>query len=278
MKQIVNILMFTVACIFLVPILLLCVGSLQSGYELKTAFAPLIQNEDAYMKFHLFPSYPTLMHYVKILFLTPAFFTCMFNSMKLTVGVLWGQLIIAVPSAWAFARFSFRGKRVLFFAYVILMILPFQVTMLSNYLVLNQLGLMNTHWAIILPGAFSTFPVFLMYHGFEQIPVSLLEAASVDGASNWIVFTKIALPLGSSGILSSIILSFLEYWNLCEQPLAFLKDKSLWPLSLYLPELGFSALGTSFAAAVLVLVPAGFVFFMGQDYLEQGIVSSAIKE
>lgn len=92
------------------------------------------------------------------------------------------------------------------------------------------------------------------------------------------MFFYIGIPLGSSGILSAMVLGFLEYWNLMEQPLAFLSDPSLWPLSLYLPEINLAQSGMVLAASVITLIPAVFVFVMGQDYLEQGIVAAGIKE
>ncbi len=150
--------------------------------------------------------------------------------------------------------------------------------MLSNYLVLDQLGLMNTQWAVILPAAFSTFPVFICYGGFRQIPAAMLESARIDGAGEAAVFIKIGLPLGKGGILSALVLGFLEYWNLMEQPLAFLDNKELWPLSLYLPEITWQQAGYAFAASVITLIPSVFVFLMGQDYLEQGIIYAGLKE
>ena len=192
--------------------------------------------------------------------------------------ILAGQLLVGVPAAWGFAVYRFRGKKLFFTIYIVFMLLPFQVTMLSQYLVLDRVGVMNTHWAVILPAVFSTFPVFLIYRGFCTIPSGLLEAGRIDGAGEWRLFWQIGLPLASGGILSAMVLGFLEYWNMIEQPLAFLKDKSLWPLSLYLPEISQNRAGFAFAASVVTLVPSVFVFLLGQDYLEQGIVASALKE
>lgn len=158
------------------------------------------------------------------------------------------------------------------------MLLPFQVTMLSSYLVLDRLLLLDTHGAIILPAVFSTFPIFLSYGGFRQIPEQLLEAARIDGAGEFLIFIRIGLPLGKSGLLSAMVLGFLEYWNLMEQPLAFLSVKSLWPLSLYLPEITWTQAGFALCASFITLIPAAFVFVMGQDYLEQGIIYSGLKE
>ena len=150
--------------------------------------------------------------------------------------------------------------------------------MLSQYLVLDNLSLMNTRWAIILPVIFSTFPVFLIYRGFSDIPKDVLDSARIDGANEWNVLRYIGLPLGKSGILACIVLCFLDYWNMVEQPLAFIKDKTLFPLSLYLPMLDLSNADMILAASVITLIPAVFVFVIGQDHLEQGIIAAALKE
>lgn len=181
-------------------------------------------------------------------------------------------------AAWAFARFSFRGKKILWSLYVILMLLPFQVTMVSSYFVLETLHLLDTVWAIILPGAVSTFPVFLMTRFFAAIPAPLLEAAAIDGAGPWRTFLHIGLPLGAPGILSAVVLGFIEAWNTLEQPLTFLKDKTLWPVSLYLPAVTPENAGVSLAASLLMLVPALLIFLFGQKYLEAGIAASGLRD
>ena len=156
--------------------------------------------------------------------------------------------------------------------------MPFQVTMLSNYLVLDKLHLLNTHGSIILPAIFSTFSVFIMYRFFCNIPKSIIESARVDGASELVIFAKIGIPLGMPGIMSAVVLQFLEYWNLIEQPLTFLKDKTLWPLSIYLPNITLENADIAFTASAVTLIAAIIVFFAGQSYLEQGIAASAVKE
>lgn len=129
----------------------------------------------------------------------------------------------------------------------------------------------------ILPAVFSTFPVFIMYRGFTQIDGEILEAARLDGAGEWQVFLQIGLPLGKMGVQAAMVLSFLEYWNLVEQPMAFLEEQAKWPLSLYLPQISISQAGFAFAVAVVVLVPALFVFTLGQDALEEGIAYIGVK-
>ena len=260
------------------PVMVLITGSVMDRYELKDYLGPVFMEGTEFIRWKLVPDFPSFDNYGKLLFLTPQFFVLFWNSMKLAVCILTGQLLVAVPAAWGFAVYKVRAGKLLFALYVVLMLLPFQVTMLSSYLVLNRLSLLNTQQAVVLPAIFSTFPIFLTYGGFRCIPGQLFEAARVDGAAEITVFFRMGLPLGKSGILSAMVLGFLEYWNMMEQPMAFLDDKALWPLSLYLPEITWVQAGYAFCASLITLIPAAFVFVMGQDYLEQGIIYSGLKE
>lgn len=266
------------AILVVVPLLLLLSGSLMDTWELRGYLEPVFTEGNGFISWKLMPDYPSFANYKKLLFETPQFFVLFWNSVKLSGCILAGQLLAAVPAAWGFAVYQVKGSRTLFALYVVLMLLPFQVTMLSSYLVLNKLALLNTHQAIILPAVFSTFPVFLSYGGFRSIPSQMLEAARMDGAGEFTIFVRLGLPLGKSGLLSAMVLGFLEYWNLMEQPMAFLEEKALWPLSLYLPEISWGQAGYAFCASVIMLIPAVFVFVLGQDYLEQGIIYSGLKE
>ncbi|MCI8634496.1 MAG: carbohydrate ABC transporter permease [Eubacterium sp.] len=273
-----RVVLLVVGILICLPIFAVILGSLKSDRELVNSLSAILGVSGGSIEWHLLPLYPTLKNFGKLLFLTPEFLAVFWNSVKLAGGILLGQMLVAIPAAWAFAKFSFRGKGALYASYVILMLMPFSVMMLPSYLVLNGMHLMDTYWAVILPSVFSTFPVFIMYRGFSAIPKDLYEAAKIDGASEWQIFVWIGLPLGSPGILSALTLGFLEYWNMVEQPLAFLAEPSRWPLSLYLPEIDLKRAGAAMAASVITLIPAVFVFFIGQDYLEQGIVASGMKE
>lgn len=237
-----------------------------------------INTGDNYISWHLIPQYPTLMPYVELLLDSPGFFAMFWNSCLQVIPGVFGQLLIAVPAAWAIARYQFPGKRAVFILYIILMIMPFQVTMVSGYLVLDRLHMIDTHLAVIVPAVFSTFPVFILTKFFKDIPETMMEAARIDGASERQIFCHIGIPLGASGIVSIVVLNFLEGWNAIEQPLTFLRSKSLWPLSLYLPSITTERVGVAFVASVIVMIPSVLIFLYGQQYLEQGIVASGIKE
>jgi len=261
-----------------VPLWLLISGSFMGGQEAAQNFAPVLENAAGSALWPLIPRYPTLQPYVELLLDTPQFFGMFWNSVAQVFPLVLGQVLIGAPAAWAFARYEFRFKKALFLLYIVLMLMPFQVTMVSSYLVLDGLKLMDTMWAIILPGAASTFPVFVMTRFFQAIPASLTEAAAIDGAGPFKVFLRVGLPLGAPGILSAVVLGFFEYWNALEVPLTFLKDKSLWPLSLYLPAISSENLGVSLIASVVMLTPALLIFLFGQKYLEQGITAAGMKD
>ncbi|MEY8391238.1 carbohydrate ABC transporter permease [Lachnospiraceae bacterium] len=267
------------AVLALYPVFFLIAGSLMGNDELAGYLGAVVAGREGYVDFPLLPGYPTLKHYVEIFLDSPEFFVMFWNSMKITFGVLAGQLVVGTMAAWGFAKYHFPGKKACFLIYMILMLLPFQVLMLSDYLVLDQLKLTDNLWGIILPGAFSTFPVFIMYRFFTELPDSLVESARLDGAREWQLFWYIALPIGSSGVIASMVLGFLEYWSLIEQPMTFLKNKSLLPLSVFLPDItNIGRAGMAFAASVVTFIPAVLVFLGGQDYLEQGIMAGAVKE
>lgn len=276
-KYLLGVVFIGLGAIICLPVLLLVSGSLADSLEWRQRAGGYLRDTREYIAWRWIPAYPTLEHYKRLLFFSPAFFRLFWNSLGMTGSILLGQLAVAVPAAWAFAVYRFRGRNVLFSLYVILMLLPFQVTMLSKYLVLRDAGLINTWWAVVLPAIFSTFPVFLIYRSFAGIPAELLEAAQVDGAGEWQSFIRVGLPAAQGGILAAMILSFLESWNMMEEPLTFMQDKSQWPLSLYLPEIAMDQAGYACGASVITLTVSLFVFAIFHDALEQGIITSGLK-
>lgn len=270
--------LFIVCLLVWIPLWMVITGSFMGVNELENSIGSVITDTNDMANWHILPEYPTLRPYVELLLDSPEFFVMFWNSVKQVFPVLIGQIIVAVPAAWGFSKFNFRFKKILFSLYITLMLMPFQITMVSSYIVLDELDLMNTHYAVILPSLFSTFPIFIMVKFFSAIPKSLMEAAALDGASEWQIFIKIGVPLGAPGIISAMILGFLEYWNAIEQPLTFLQDKELWPLALYLPNIAVDEAGVSMVASVIMMIPALLIFLYGQKYLEQGIRASGLKE
>ncbi|MCL1913252.1 MAG: carbohydrate ABC transporter permease [Eubacteriaceae bacterium] len=254
------------------------IGSLMSLEELEATIGPALAGIEGDATWPILPAWPTLQPVVELLLDTPQFFVMFWNTFKLVVPSILGQLLVGAPAAWALSRLKFKGRKALLTIYIALMLMPFQVSMVPNFLVIDKLGLMDTLWAVVLPFAFSAYPVFIMVKGFDAVPKALLEAAAIDGASHFRIFISIGLPLGMPGILSALVLGFLECWSAIEQPMTFFKDPSLWPLSLYLPQIVAEKLGLAMAASLFMLAPAMLVFLFGQKYLELGIQSAGLKE
>lgn len=263
--------------IVLFPLGMLLAGSLMGSDEALKTLGPVFSGAEGYATWPLLPQYPTLRGYIELTLDSPEFFAMFWNSIVYAGLSLLGQLV-GVGAAWGLARYRFPFRKAIFALYVFLMLMPFQVTMIGQYLSLDALHLMDARWAIILPAAFSTLPVFIMARFFEAIPGSVLEAARIDGAGEARIFLRIALPLGFPGLLSAMVLSFIEIWGMIEQPMTFLRSQNLWPLSMYLPQITEGSLGWAMTASAIALMPPLLVFLCGQRYLVQGIGTMGLKE
>ncbi len=272
------ILLFLLALLVWYPLCMLLTGALCSTPELAQRLGGVLGDTGALASWPLLTVRPTLKHIVALLLDTPEFYRVFWNSIIQTAPSILGQIAVGAPAAWALSQYRFKGKNALMWLYIVLMILPFQVTMASSYIVLNTLRLVDTHLSIILPAIFSAFPVFIMTKFFGKIPSAVLEAARIDGASEARLFFTIGLPMGLPGVLSAALLGFVECWNAVEQPVTFLKAISLYPLSIFLPETTLGNAGITFVCALITLLPAALVFLYGQQYLEQGIIASGLKE
>ena len=253
-------------------------GSLMSIDEINTTIGPAFTTAAGQARLPILPTWPTLQPLTQLLLDTPEFFVMFWNTILMVMPSVLGQLIFGAPAAWALSRLRFKLRKQIITVYIALMLMPFQVTMVPNYIVIDRLGMMDTLWAIILPFAFSAFPVFIMLHGFNSVPRGVLEAAAIDGAGHFKTFIKIGLPLGMPGILAALVLGFIECWSIIEQPMTFLRSPTNWPLSLYLPQIVSEQLGLAMAASLIMILPPVLVFLFGQKYLELGIQSTGLKE
>ena len=270
--------LFLLALLVWSPLWMLFTGAVTPKGELREHLSGVLGASGELANWSVLPNRITFGHIVELLLDTPAFFRVFWNSCIQVFPAVIGQILVGAPAAWALSQFRFRGRNFLFRLYIVLMILPFQVTMVSSYIVLNKINLIDTPYAILLPSIFSAFPVFIMTKFFAGIPREMLEAARMDGASEWSVFLRIGLPLGLPGVLSSALLGFVEGWNAVEQPITFLKTASNYPLSVFLPATTLDNAGVTFVSSVITLLPTVLIFLLGQQYLEQGIVASGIKE
>ncbi len=277
-----------VAAFALMPIVLTILDSFMSTDEIKTNYSAVYNSLSSaaaetktYLsstpKLKMIPDMVSFSQYKTLLFLSPTYLLKFWNSVALVVPIVLGQLMVGCLAAYSFSRYRRKRREVLFFSYVILMLMPFQVTLVPNYLIANRLGIYNTWWAIILPGVFSTFSVYLLSKYMRQIPSSYIEAAKLDGANEWNIFTKISLPMCKSAIYAMAILLFIDYWNMVEQPLILLENESKQPLSVFLSQINASEIGVAFAASFIFMLPPLLIFLYGEQYLVEGISRSGIK-
>ena len=266
------------AFMFLMPTVLTITNSFMTQSEITANYGQVFQNATngkSYIKdtinLKFIPDKVSFSQYFTVLLKSPDFLYKFWNSVILVAPIVLAQLMVASVAAYGFTRWRGKVRDTIFFAYVILMLMPYQVTLVPNYLVSDFLGLLNTRWAIILPGAFAPFSVFLLTKSMRRIPVSLIESAELDGAGEWHIFWNICLPQCRSALYSIAILVFIDYWNMVEQPLILLPDASQQPLSVYLSQINAGEIGIAFAAAVVYMVPGLLMFLHGEAYLVEGI-------
>lgn len=266
------------AFMFLMPTVLTITNSFMTQSEITANYGQVFQNAangKSYIKntinLKFIPDKVSFSQYFTVLLKSPDFLYKFWNSVILVAPIVLAQLMVASVAAYGFTRWRGKVRDTIFFAYVILMLMPYQVTLVPNYLVSDFLGLLNTRWAIILPGAFAPFSVFLLTKSMRRIPVSLIESAKLDGAGEWHIFWNICLPQCRSALYSIAILVFIDYWNMVEQPLILLPDASQQPLSVYLSQINAGEIGIAFAAAVVYMVPGLLMFLHGEAYLVEGI-------
>ena len=266
------------AFMFLMPTVLTITNSFMTQSEITANYGQVFQNATngkSYIKdtinLKFIPDKVSFSQYFTVLLKSPDFLYKFWNSVILVAPIVLAQLMVASVAAYGFTRWRGKVRDTIFFAYVILMLMPYQVTLVPNYLVSDFLGLLNTRWAIILPGAFAPFSVFLLTKSMRRIPISLIESAKLDGAGEWHTFWNICLPQCRSARYSIAILVFIDYWNMVEQPLILLPDASQQPLSVYLSQINAGEIGIAFAAAVVYMVPGLLMFLHGEAYLVEGI-------
>lgn len=267
------------AVIFLAPIVLTITNSFMSASEIYSNYGVIFATTESGGKVYVsetvnlkfIPDIVSFSQYITVLLKSPDYLLKFWNSVIYVVPIVIFQLFVAMLASFGFTRFNGRIKQMIFFGYVILMLMPYQVTLVPNYLVSEWLHILDTKWAIWLPGIFSPFAVYLLTKFMRRIPVSVMEAAQIDGANEWRIFTNICVPLCKSSLFSVAILVFIDYWNMVEQPLILLSDTQQYPLSVFLSQINAGEIGLAFAVATIYMIPTLLMFLYGEDYLVEGI-------
>lgn len=273
---------FIAALMFVMPTVLTIANSFMTSSEISANYGVMLENmtEDkkTYISGNLnlkfIPDKVTFDQYRDVLLKNPDYLLKFWNSVALTVPITVFQMILAIITSYGFSRYPNKFKSIIFFAYIILMIMPYQVTLVPNFLVAEKFNILDTRWAIILPGIFSPFSVFLLSKVMRRIPISYVEAAKLDGANEFQILTKIHMPLCKGAIVSIAMLVFIDYWNMVEQPLVLMKDSAMHPLSVFLSQINTGDIGLAFAVGTVYMVPTILMFLYGEDYLIEGITYS----
>ncbi len=206
-----------------------------------------------------------------LLLQSPRFFIAFWNSVLYTFVILAFNLPTSMLAAYAFSRFSFRGKWPTFWLYILMMLMPFQATMVPQYMTLRWMGVSTTPLAVVLPNMFATFGTFLMSQYMRAFDHSIYEAAELDGVGPFRVFVRLVVPGCRSVIASTAVLSFVNYWSMIEQPSLFLARQNQQPLSTRLGSVAFS--GFANAGGIIFAILPMIFYFYNYDALQQGISS-----
>ncbi|MGM0881473.1 MAG: carbohydrate ABC transporter permease [Bacillota bacterium] len=209
-----------------------------------------------------------------------SFVSYYWNSIKVAVLGTAGAVFMSALAAYGFARIEFKGRDGLFLVYLSMMMIPPQVIFVPKFILFNWLNIYNTHWALILPGMFSIFGVFMLRQFFMSIPKEITESAFMDGAGHFKIFFRLILPLAKPALATFAIIDFSWHWNDYENALVFLASPELYtiPLGLqnFILENNIDYNGMM-AASSAAIIPMIVIFLIGQKYIIQGISSSAVK-
>lgn len=228
-------------------------------------------------EFRLIPERFSLLAYYRVLLAQSEYLIKFWASLTMCGTIVGGQVFFGCMGGMAFAKTEFRGKKPLFFLFILLMLMPAQATLLPNYISLDRLHLLDTQWALILPAVFAPFGVFLMAQVFRSIPTELTEAARLDGAGTLQALWLVLVPAAKNGVITLILLSFIDAWNMVEQPIVLLKSPQSYPLSVFLASMNVQNFSLQFTCGILATLPVLLLFCFFHKELTEGMEFAGLK-
>ena len=264
-----QILLITMAIVVVIPFLWMISTSFKSDEAVHT------------IPIRWFPKEPSLEGYRSILTLTNVNFVRAFiNSIAYSIVRTTGQVLCSAMAAFIFAKVSFKGRNILFMLVLSTMMMPGTVVMIPNYLILKNLGLLNTYTGLIIPSLLEGLFIFILRQFMVGIDDSYLEAVLIDGASLPFCFRKIVLPLSRPALFTLVLFGFMGSWNDYLWPLIILSRKSKWTLQVALGVMN-TQFGNSYhvmmAGALISIVPIVLVYILTQKYVEEGVAQGGVK-
>lgn len=258
--------------LFLAPLLFVFTGSLMGSNEFIHSYGT-----NALRFPSVIPRLATFSQYATLLFNAPGYLYAYWNSLFIAAAICGFQLLFALPCAYGFAKLSFRGNRFLFFTYIVMMMMPFQVTMLPMFQLVKWFDLLDSQWSLILPEIFAPFIVFFLTQFIHQIPNEMIEAVRLESSNPFVLYRYLIIPLSKPGLIATTILSFVETWNMVEKPLLYLSDVKKYPMSMLLYEAGNQVSATTMAGCILYLLPVVLLWGSFKDDICSGISQLQIK-
>ncbi|MFB9277102.1 carbohydrate ABC transporter permease [Cohnella cellulosilytica] len=226
------------------------------------------------------PANPTWEHHLKVWTGPKSFGVYYWNSLKISLIGMLGATFLSALAAYGFARIPFKGRNAAFILYLSMMMVPPQVLFVPKFVMFEWAGIYNTHLALILPGLFSIFGVFMLRQFFLSLPHEITESAFIDGAGHFRIFFRLVLPLAKPALATLAIIDFSWQWNDYENALVFLIDERLYTVPLGLQNfilentVDYNGMMAATSAGILPMI---VVFAIGQRYIIQGLTNSAVK-
>lgn len=260
-------LFFILSLLVVLPVFFMLSKSFMSTHEILYS-----QMVHTYTPLKLIPERLSLEQYKAALILDPEFYYYFWNSIFLVVPILLGNLVLSALAAYGFAKFRFWGKSPLYFLFIFLIVLPYQVLLSPQYIVMRETGLLGSRLSVILPLMCAPLGVFMLAGFMRNITTQTLEAARLEGAGEIQIFFQIVLPQVKSGISLLAIFTLMDNWSLVEQPLVFLSNRMRYPLSIALSYIGSERPEVIYACAVFFMIPVVLCFFLGVRSLIANLV------
>lgn len=209
------------------------------------------------------------------------YFSYFMNSIKVSVWVVFFQVFTSALAGYVFARLNFKGRDKIFMLYLGTMMIPFHVTVITNFLQMSMYGLVNTLWSLMIPPMVSAFGTFLMRQFFITVPRELDEAAKIDGCNPFQIFIQILLPMAKSTIATLVIFCFMNTWNDYFTPLIYINNAKKYTLPLGLASMkGMYSTDwpVLMASSTIAVLPVLIVFLFAQDAFVKGVMLSGLKD
>lgn len=220
----------------------------------------------------------TLEYFYQVFLAQSQYLLRFWKSLVLSICIAAGQILVSILAGYSFAKSKFPGRNFVFFLLIIWMIMPLQVTLVPNYLMLDELGLLNTYYALALPMIFVPLGAFIMTQSFRSVPNEIMESAQLDGANIIGVIFKVMVPMSKSGLVCTMLLAFLDGWNMVEQPIVYLKELSQYPLSVALASVPPGDPNVQLVCCVLTAIPPLLLFALFNKEMAEGIELGGGKE